>query len=260
LEYGMLFKIKFSTLALLISALACLPLSAQAISISAFRIYLDADKPTTSFTVHNPDVEHQGCELKLTHYNFDENSELVNVPEGEIPANSASPWIRFSPQKFTLTPANSQTIRFTLRKKANAEPAEYRSYLVVDCDAVSEIDNETRLISIKPKLMHNVPVIVRNGNLDATISVTNQKIEDDSLYFSVERSGSRSVYADVALVNKRTDEVIASQTGFSIYPESQRYFFKLGIKGFQPEDLFIRVTENIHYGGNLALETDVQPK
>lgn len=254
----MQFSIKLKPSALLMITLLLLPLSSQAISISAFRIYLDADQPTTSFTIHNPNVDQQGCELKLTHYAFDKNSELINVPEGEIPENSAGPWIRFSPRTFTLTPANSQTIRFSLRKKANAEPAEYRSYLVIDCDAVSEIDNEKRLISIKPKLMHNVPVIVRNGDLEASISVANQKLEGRSLHFSIERSGTRSVFGDVELIHKGSGEVISSQTGFSIYPESERYFFTLGTQDHKPKDLMIRVTENINYGGSLVLETDVQ--
>lgn len=254
------FHIKFSPLVVKLAVLFCLPLSCQAISISAFRIYLDAEKPTTAFTIHNPNVEHQSCELKLTHYNFDENSELIKLPEGEIPENSASDWVRFSPREFTLTPANSQTIRFTLRKKANAEPAEYRSYLVIDCDAVSAIDKQERLISIKPKLMHNVPVIARNGKLEASISIANIKAEASTLYFSVERSGSRSIYGDVELVHKNTNEVVATQTGFSIYPESERYFFKLNMKDHDAKDLKIRVTENIHYGGNLVFETDVLPE
>lgn len=256
----MLFRFKLLSLIFTLVVLFCLPLSSQAISISAFRIYLDADKPTATFTVNNPNIEHQACELKLTHYNFDENSELINVPEGEIPDNSASHWVRFSPREFTLTPANSQTIRFSLRKKANAEPAEYRSYLVIDCDAVSAIDNKERLLAIKPKLLHNVPIIVRNGELEANIDIANIKIEGTALSFSVERSGTRSVYADVELVDKGSDEVIDSLTGFSIYAESERYFFKMDMKGYEAKDLKIRVTENIYFGGNLVYETDAQPE
>jgi hypothetical protein len=74
LEYDMRFRFRLHTLALVKMLLVCIPLSSEAISISAFRIYLDSDKPTTSFTIHNPDIDHQGCELKLAHYNFDENS------------------------------------------------------------------------------------------------------------------------------------------------------------------------------------------
>lgn len=61
----MFFRVKFSSLMLLLIFLLAIPLSSQAISISAFRIYLDADKPISSFTVHNPEVEHQACCLKL---------------------------------------------------------------------------------------------------------------------------------------------------------------------------------------------------
>ena len=254
------FSIKPTSLVYLSFMLFCVPLTSQAISISAFRIYLDNDKPTTSFTIHNPNVEKQDCRLKLTHYNFDENSELIKLPEGEIPENSASNWIRFSPQEFTLTATHSQTIRFTQRKKANAEPAEYRSYLVIDCEAVSSDQDKQNLVSINPKLMHNVPIIVRNGNLEASIHVANIKAEDGVLSFSVERRGSRSIYADVELVLKSTDEVVSSQTGFSIYTESERFLFNLSTKDLDPKDLKIRVTENIYYGGNLVYETDVFPE
>jgi hypothetical protein len=237
--------------------LLLLPLSSQAVSISAFRIYLDSDKPTTAFTIHNQDVQAQDCRLKLTHYNFDANSDIYNVPADTIPDNSAQDWIRFSPKEFQLTPANSQTIRFSLRRKANSEPAEYRSYLVVDCGVAKKIGEEESLINIKPKLLHNVPVIVRTGKLEASIHVANVKEDNEYLSFTVERSGTRSIYADVELINKKNNEVISSQTGFSIYPESERFPFKLGRKGISLEDIKIRVTENIHFGGDLVFERDV---
>ncbi len=100
-------QIRISALLVLVIVFLGFPLSSQAISTSAYRTYLDGDKPTTTFSVQNSNIEGQDCTLKLTHYNYDENSELSRVPEGEIPENSASKWVRFS-----------------LRKKANAKAAE----------------------------------------------------------------------------------------------------------------------------------------
>lgn len=237
-----------------------IPLSAHAVGISAYRIYLDDDRRSTAFTVTNRDVEPQDCTLKLTHYNFDADSLLLQVNEGEIPPNSARDWIRFSPLQFKVAPAHAQTIRFTLRRKANAESAEYRSYLVIDCLTEKQLDadgNENPLISIEPKLQHNVPIIVRNGTLEASASIENIRLEDATVAFTIQRTGTRSIHGDVQLINKQTNEVISYQTAFSIYPEAQRYHFKLAHNGIAPKDIKIRFAENPSYGGNIVLETDV---
>ncbi len=233
-------QIRISALLVLVIVFLGFPLSSQAISTSAYRTYLDSDKPTTTFSVQNSNIEGQDCTLKLTHYNYDENSELSRVPEGEIPENSASKWVRFS-----------------LRKKANAKAAECRSYLIVDCEAVSALDGKKGLIAIKPKLLHHVPVIARNGKLEAEISIADINVEGYTLSFSVERSGKRSAYGDTELLHKVSDEVISSHKPFSNYAESQRHFFTLGTQGHAAEDLKIRVSEDVHFGGSLVYESDV---
>lgn len=242
---------------LILNLLCLFPILSHAVGISAYRIYLDSENPTTSFNIYNRDVKAQDCQLQLTHYNFDANSEIFNVPNGEIPENSAQDWIRFSPREFQLTPANAQTIRFTLRRKANAESKEYRSYLVVDCGAALSPDEQDNLVNIKPKLLHNVPIIVRNGKLNADIHVANIQQEGEFLSFTVERRGNRSFYGDVELINKNNDELIANKTGFSIYPESERFPFKLPILDIPLSQIKIRVIENPNYGGDITFETDV---
>ncbi len=230
---------------------------AYAISISAYRIYMDDDNRTTSFMVMNREVEPQECELKLRHYNFDVDSNLLQVSDDVLPENSAQEWVRFSPKKFTLTPAHTQTIRFTMRRRADATDGEYRSYLEVDCGAEVKIsENEAPILSIKPKLMHNIPIIVRVGTLDAQVSIDNVKVDGDGLAFTIYRNGSRSVYGDVELINKNTESKVSYQSGVSIYPESSRYHFVLGREGVAASDLRVRFVENKNYGGSITVEKD----
>jgi P pilus assembly chaperone PapD len=256
-------NVKFMTktlysITLLISA-SLIPLSAQAINISAYRIYLDEETRNVSFIIFNREATYQDCNLSLRHNNFDADSKLTRVEDGIIPENSAKDWIRYSPREFVLTPSQSQTVRFTMRRKANAEDGEYRSYLVIDCGVVSapnEQQKDQPQVSLQTKLVHNVPIIVRSGKLDATVWIDNIRAEGESLAFTLNRKGTRSVYGDVELINKQNGDVLSIQRNFSIYPESSRYHFTLGRDGVAPKDIKIRFTENKDFGGSIVLEKD----
>lgn len=237
---------------------ACTSINAHAVNISEYRIYLDKENRTKSFLIYNKDVQPQDCNLKLRHFNFDAASKISKHTGDELPENSAKDWIRFSPKIFTLTPAQSQTVRFTLRRKANAEAAEYRSYLQIDCGVATPKDpiskTEKSSISIKPKLMHNVPIIARNGKLNASVDIRDIKLADSELHFKLTRSGNRSVYGKIELINRETNEVISFQDSFSIYTESDYFDFDLPTNGIPPSNILIRFTENTNYGGSIIFE------
>lgn len=226
---------------------------ANAVGLSTFRIYLDPDKRDATFRVYNKEVEPQDCTLKLAHHVFDEFGSMRSLPEDDIPQNSAKEWIRFSPKKFSLSAANSQTVRFTLRRKANAASAEYRSYLLVDCGAKPGSDLSS-LITIKPKLVHHVPIIVRTGKLDAEIEFVDVTQESGVVTFSIKRIGDRSVFGDLSLVNAETGDVISELTGVSIYTESKKVVFNLATNGEALDKLKLRFKEHVAFGGELTIE------
>ena len=231
-------------------------LSSNAINLTEYRIYLDRDNRTKSFLIHNKEVEPQDCKLDLKHYNFDEKSKMTLHKSDELPENSAKDWIRFSPKTFVLTPGQAQTIRFTLRRKAKAEPAEYRSYLQIDCGVQKHLDPEkgqtTGNIAIKPKLMHNVPIIARVGRLKASIDFKNLKYNNGQLTFDIERSGNRSIYGKIELIDKNTNEILAFKDNISVYTEANLNSVKLGTKDTSLTDILIRFTENKKYGGEIV--------
>lgn len=230
--------------------------TAHAVNISAYRIYLDEENRDESFVIFNRNPTQQECNLSLAHNDFDTDSKLTHLPSNVTPENSAKDWIRFSPREFLLTPSQSQTVRFTMRRKPNAQDGEYRSYLVIDCGAFQDPNKPNVQISLQTKLVHSVPIIVRSGQLDATVWIDNIRTDEKTIEFTVNRKGTRSVYGDVELIDKTSGKTIAMQRNFSIYPESARYHFKLARDGIEPKNLKIRFTENKDYGGNIVVEKD----
>jgi hypothetical protein len=235
----------------------------SAMSLSTYRIYLDNDNSTASFVMYNKSTVAETCRLSLVHNSFDETGQLTQLDDDIVPENSAVPWIRFSPKNFTADGRTPQTVRFTLRRKANSQPAEYRSYLEVYCDKVEDTtpksasSSELPSIGVKPRLVQNVPIIVRTGKLDAEISFSNVSIKDESIFFNVNRTGNRSVYGDIELVNKNNGEVISYTRNNSLYTETKSSSHKLAVKGFPNDKLALRFVEDKKYGGSITHQEDV---
>lgn len=240
----------------LLTITTMLSFSSQAASLTTFRIYLDEETRNNSFVVFNDGTEAEKCHLSLAHNNFDDEGNMSKYQGDKLPDNSAKNWIRFAPKRFTLTAAKSQTVRFSMRRKANAKAAEYRSFLRVDCSAVDR-NPENKQVSVSPRLVHNVPVVVRMGKLDATMSFADFSLDGDFLTFKILRSGTRSTYGKVALFNKETGEMLSSQSGLSIYPESSSTEFVLSTRGQPVSNLVIKYLENTGFGGNKEAQQEV---
>lgn len=237
--------------------------SSEAIHLTTFRIHLDKETPNTDFVVFNRDITSQQCELSFKHYDFNEFGQMRKNKSEELPSNSAVNWVRYSPRKFVLTPANSQTIRFSMRRKANAEPAEYRSYLVIDCGAIASDDNgrssgsENASISIQPKLLHNVPVIVRTGDVPVEVAFDKVNINNEVVQFSINKKGLRSIYGKLELIDIRNNERLDGLNGESIYPETKSKHYQLSTKGVKAEHLLLRFTSDKQFGDDRISEKKV---
>ena len=143
--------------------------------------------------------------------------------------------LRYSPRQVTLEPGTGQAVRIMVRKPANLPTGEYRSHLLFaqqpevrgstsiearDPAADTEISIKlTTLVGI------SIPVIVRHGNTDASVSLTHLELQQSAegapiLALQMERSGSQSVYGDltVSLIPARgTEQVLARANGVAVY-------------------------------------------
>jgi hypothetical protein len=141
-------------------------------------------------------------------------------------------------------------------------PQEYRSYISISCDEISTAaENKNLGVSVKPRMVQNVPVIVRTGKLQASASFENVKVSNNQLTAKLTRTGSRSIYGRLALIDKKTNEELSFTSGISLYPETTNYAVSFAINGKDMpsvDRLLLRFTEDEHYGGSLVIEKAVK--
>jgi hypothetical protein len=208
----------------------------------------------------NKEAVPQTCKLDLQHINFDKNGQLSRVPSGTVPDNSAKPWFRYSPRNFTAAARAPQTVRFTLRRSAKMEPKEYRSYLEVYCENIAvedALNKDNGNFAAEPLMVQNVPIIVRTGKLEAQVSFSDFRIENNLVHFNIQRQGNRSVHGKVELIDKETGEVINFRKNVSIYTETSSYPYRLEIPERQPSQLAVRFSEDKRYGGTINYQQEI---
>jgi hypothetical protein len=237
--------------------------SAQSMSLTTYRIYMDNDNTTASFIMFNREEHTETCQLSLIHKNFTENGKMLSVDDDIVPSNSAKPWLRYSPRSFTAGPRSSQTIRFTLRRKVNTQAAEYRSYMKVLCDVnelvplLSKATEEQAVLGMKPRLVLQVPIIARTGKLEAEVGFRDVQLDNEMLSFTLHRQGNRSVYGKLQLINKKSNEVFAFTDNISVYTESQQRSHEFPTGGIPANQLALRFVEDEKYGGSITYQQDV---
>ena len=153
--------------------------------------------------------------------------------------NFADEMIRFSPRQVTLPAGGAQAVRLQLRKPAGLPAGEYRVHLffqalppprsIVATDP-KPADPDSMGIALIPIVSISIPLIVREGNTSATLSLSNLRVSPATnsgpaaLSFELHRDGNRSVYGDViAYFTPRggTELVISRANGVAVYVPNQ---------------------------------------
>lgn len=173
--------------------------------------------------------------ISLVNRRMSETGAFTEI-ETPLPGEQfADDLLRYSPRQVTLEPGAGQAVRIMVRKPANLPTGEYRSHLLFaqqpearDGSSIeargSAAENEIA-IKLTTLVGISIPVIVRHGNTDASVSLTQLDLQQPSagaptLGLQMERSGSQSVYGDltVSLIPARgAEQVIARANGVAVY-------------------------------------------
>lgn len=157
--------------------------------------------------------------------------EPADIPaEGE---RFADDMLRYSPRQVTLQPGTAQTVRIMLRKPADLLEGEYRSHLLFDklpdADGSTSIENQGAQSGQIGVMMNalvgaSMPVIVRHGNVGATVSLAGLALQKDArnpmLSIRFEREGAGSVYGDLSVSftpRGGKPQVVAQVAGIAVY-------------------------------------------
>ncbi len=219
---------------------------ASALRISLKRIIFEGSKRAESITVMNSSSRPVTYRVGWRHFQMTEDEALVPIKNGEpLPAGikPVTEMVRFAPRRFTLPPFEAQQVRLMLRRPKGLEDGEYRSHLWVRPEADLEDlkrrqeANKGKGTGVVLKMLTAVtmPVIVRKGNLSATVSFEEVSAADRGgkidIDFSLVREGERSIYGDIILTcNPGVGGYeLETKRGLAMYAEASKRNFSVSV-------------------------------
>lgn len=240
---------------------------ARAVTIFPTRVVMTDTEKTAQVEIINSGTETESYSIQLERKRMTETGEFRPASGDILPGELfADQLVRYSPRRVTLAPGAGQTVRLMLKMPGGLPEGEYRSHLSVNrIPPAAKItpqdtsDKGQADINIKLTAYTNVaiPVIVRHGKLDARLEIREVALhpgagkEPPVVEFAMHRSGTRSVYGDIAITaitEGGKTEQIAAVNGVAVYvPNAVRKArVTLRSKCPLPAKGFLRVTFSEH--------------
>lgn len=202
-------KIKSFTMALIL----LFPLFSAAqgdLLVTPRRVVFEGNKQIEGITLANTGQDTAFYSISFLQYHMTEDGSFEEITGPKPGQKFADPVLRYFPRSVGLAPGESQVVRMQLRRLPNMEEGEYRSHLyfraVPDERPLDGEDRQTETTAIGIRLTPifgiSIPVIVRIGDLSASLSLSSlalEKTEDNRLVLKtvLNREGSKSVYGDL---------------------------------------------------------------
>lgn len=228
---------------------------AYSVSISTRRLYLEPKRSITDIRVLNMEAQAQSCDVEIGDVNIN-NQGLIELSAESV--NSAKPFIRLAPKRFNLAPKEHQMVKLIYRRKPGMEDGEYQGVVAIKCkDAITE-GNTQEQVTIRPTLVHNVPVIVRTTYMPIQAEFTATKIAGDILEAEIQISGQRSLTGTLTLINSASNEIVTEQKNISIYAQQPKKSLALPLDVGNDVPLLLRFTEDPNFGGDLVIQKTIR--
>jgi hypothetical protein len=217
---------------------------------------LDDNNRNIKFRVAGEATHSQDCEIDFDYISYGTGSVALDISDEEkaIKIKDALSSIRYSPQKFRLPRGGQQYINFSIRRSLSKESVEKRLYMKLKCTD-EKLSEQPGLISLSPRLVHTIPMVIRTGTPEMEAKVTDVVIRNNNLSFNIQVEGNRSIYGDLKVMNK-DGKLVYEQKGIAIYPESKYRSFNVNSKSKITDNMKIIFEERKAYGGSLSLTFD----
>lgn len=199
------------------------------------RIVFEGNQRSAQLELINNGTESATYRVSLVNRRMGETGGFSDVDEPLPGEQFAGDLLRYSPRQVTLAPGAGQTVRIMVRKPANLAAGEYRSHLLFaqqpDARGRSSVesrdstaDNEIG-VRLTTLVGTSIPVIVRHGNTEASVSLTKLNLQRPSkqasiLAFEIMRNGNQSVYGDLTVSftpKGGKEQVIGRANGVAVY-------------------------------------------
>lgn len=176
------------------------------------RVVFDRNQRTAQLDLINNGTEAVTYRIRLINRRMSETGEFADVDTPAPGEQFVGDMLRYSPRQVVLAPGTSQAVRMLLRKPAGLAPGEYRSHLLFEAvpdarplapEPRAKPSEEGLEIKLKALISVSIPVIVRHGETAANVAISGLELHKSAsgqpavLSFTIQRSGSRSVYGDL---------------------------------------------------------------
>ncbi len=167
--------------------------------------------------------------LELRRMRPDGSLEEVDLAQANATENSALGMISYAPRRVVLPPNQPQSVRIGIRAPQGLPDGEYRAHMLFRAipEARPIVQSGERKdgvsISLTPIYGVTIPIIVRQGGLSATATISDAKVsregDRDTFSFALARSGTRSTYGRIRVIKSGVAKPLIDARGIAVYPE-----------------------------------------
>jgi P pilus assembly chaperone PapD len=209
------------------------------------RLVFDGSQRAQEITLVNTGKDTAVYAISFIQYKMTEEGNFEQITTPEENQHFADEFLRYYPRRVSLGPNEAQTVRVQLTKTSRLENGEYRSHLyfraVEEQTALgtnNDQDSEGISININTVFGISIPVIIRNGEPNTQIDLTNIHLnhkdeENHQLTMTINRNGNMSVYGDLLVEHISTSgkiKEIKRIKGISVYTPNTRRNFVMEIQ------------------------------
>lgn len=214
--------------------------------ITPRRVVFEGNKNSQEVNLANTGQDSATYTISFVQYRMTDEGTFEQIEEPDPGQLFADKMIRYFPRSVTLAPGEAQMVRMQLRRSASLEPGEYRSHMYFravpkeNALGMDEQLTDTTAIGIRltPIFGITIPVIVRVGDTEATVTINNLSVEsvNDStskLSLIFNRDGNRSVYGDLTVdykPNNGSDMQVGLVRGIAVYTPNNTRKFQMDLK------------------------------
>ncbi len=226
--------------------------AAGGLLVAPTRLVFEGRTRSAQVTLVNKGTKRAAYRISLVRRRMLEDGRFEAVEEAQPGELFATDLIRYAPRRVILEPNTPQTIRILVRKPRDLPAGEYRSHLTfqtIPDESSEQPEDGSRApamgITIRLKALFGVtiPVIVRHGDIDADIAITDAEFqpagENDAglaagpvLNVRLARSGERSVYGDLTVQLLGEDgakQTIGVVRGLAVYSPNHSRIVRIPI-------------------------------
>jgi len=246
--------------------------------ITPRRVVFEGNKSSQEINLANTGQDSATYSVSFVQYRMTESGSFEQIEEPDPGQLFADKMIRYFPRTVTLAPGEAQMVRMQLRRSGDMQPGEYRSHMyfrAVPKESALGLEDQledTTAIGIRltPIFGITIPVIVRAGDTETTVSLNKLSVTDvnDStamLNLVFNREGNRSVYGDLTVdyePARGTSVQVGLVRGIAVYTPNQIRQFQMELKlpkgvDFSSGKLVIRYTNAEGDAENLLAEKEL---